>query len=179
MQLNKLLKGLALALPILTLAACGSSKNATESTENMGTELNQEELTVDGTLVTPLEQEDSSMSEEQMSNIDLRQSYTLLFEYDDFAVSQQYGDVLKAHADYLLSNPDVKVIVEGHTDQRGTPEYNISLGERRADAIVKYLQVLGVPAAQIALVSYGEEKPLQLGHAEGDYDKNRRAVLIY
>ena len=87
--------------------------------------------------------------------------------------------MLAAHAAYLSKNVDMKVTVEGHADERGTPEYNIALGERRAQAVAKYLQALGVQADQISIVSYGEEKPLLLGQSEDVYAKNRRAVLVY
>ncbi|MGQ7179132.1 peptidoglycan-associated lipoprotein Pal, partial [Escherichia coli] len=84
-----------------------------------------------------------------------------------------------AHANFLRSNPSYKVTVEGHADERGTPEYNISLGERRANAVKMYLQGKGVSADQISIVSYGKEKPAVLGHDEAAYSKNRRAVLVY
>ncbi|MGL4959463.1 MAG: OmpA family protein, partial [Plesiomonas sp.] len=72
-----------------------------------------------------------------------------------------------------------KVVVEGHADERGTPEYNIALGERRASAVKMYLQGRGVNAEQVSIVSYGKEKPAVLGHTEDAYAKNRRAVLVY
>ena len=89
------------------------------------------------------------------------------------------GLMLAAHASYLSKNPALKVTIEGHADERGTPEYNIALGERRAEAVSNYLQALGVQADQISIVSYGEEKPLLLGQSEDVYAKNRRAVLVY
>lgn len=179
MQVNKLLKGLAIALPIFTLAACGSSKSSTESMEMESNKGQVATDAMDATLVTPLGGAQGDLTPEQVRNNELRQSHTVLFEYDNFSVLPQYEDVLEAHAQFLLENPTVQVIVEGHTDARGTPEYNISLGERRANAIATYLQVMGVPVAQISLVSYGEEKPMLLGHTEADYSKNRRAVLVY
>ncbi len=87
--------------------------------------------------------------------------------------------VLQANAKYLRSNPDARVVVEGHTDERGTPEYNIALGERRARSVARYLQNLGVDVNQISVVSYGEEKPVDPGHDESAWSKNRRAVLNY
>ena len=87
--------------------------------------------------------------------------------------------MLDAHAAFLRNNPSYKVTVEGHADERGTPEYNIALGERRANAVKMYLQGKGVSADQISIVSYGKEKPAVLGHDEAAYAKNRRAVLVY
>jgi peptidoglycan-associated lipoprotein len=79
----------------------------------------------------------------------------------------------------LIKNPGQKVMIEGHCDERGTPEYNIALGERRAKAVAQYLQSLGVVAEQISTVSYGEEKPVDLSRTNEGFAKNRRAVLVY
>ena len=83
------------------------------------------------------------------------------------------------HADFLVKNPSVKVLVEGHADERGTPEYNIALGESRGKSVAKYLQSLGVSDSQISVVSYGEEKPMIKSRTEEAFAKNRRAVLVY
>lgn len=175
MQVNKVLKGLAVVLPMFTLAAC-SSTTSNGTTDSMPPEMTESSTS---TLVTPVKPGQDNFTEEEIRNNQLRQSHTVLFTYDTFSVLPQYEDVLDAHAQFLLENPKVIVVVEGHTDERGTPEYNISLGERRANAVARYLQALGVPASQMNIVSYGEEKPLVLGHTEEDYKKNRRAVLIY
>ena len=79
----------------------------------------------------------------------------------------------------MRENPDAHIIIEGHTDERGTPEYNIALGERRARAVARYMQNLGVDVNQLSIVSYGEEKPLVVGHNENAWAKNRRAVINY
>ena len=86
---------------------------------------------------------------------------------------------MQAHAQYLRDNPDSRIIIEGHTDERGTPEYNIALGERRARAVARYMQNLGVDVNQLSIVSYGEEKPVDPGHTENSWQKNRRAVINY
>ncbi|USH03489.1 peptidoglycan-associated lipoprotein Pal [Grimontia kaedaensis] len=173
MQVNKVLKGLAVALPMFTLAACSSSDSSTDST---GTETNSGSQT---TVVTPVDGGQGGLTEQEIRNNELRQSQTVYFSFDDYSVLPQFEDMLDAHAEFLRANADIKVVVEGHADERGTPEYNIALGERRANAVAKYLQALGVPASQISIVSYGEEKPLVLGQGEEAYAKNRRAVLVY
>ena len=86
---------------------------------------------------------------------------------------------MQANARYLRSNPDARVVIEGHTDERGTPEYNIALGERRARSVARYMQNLGVDINQMSVVSYGEEKPVDPGHNESAWSQNRRAVLNY
>ncbi|MCQ1056488.1 peptidoglycan-associated lipoprotein Pal [Photobacterium sp. DNB23_23_1] len=176
MQLNKVLKGLAIALPMFTLAACSSSDSTDSSAAS---ETNTGSTTEQSTVVTsPVEQE-PVLSEQELRSQQLRQEQTIYFKFDNAEIQPDYQDMLTAHAEYLRDNAAVKVIVEGHADERGTPEYNIALGERRANAVAKYLQALGVSASQISIVSYGEEKPLVLGHTEADYAKNRRSVLVY
>ncbi|AJR08010.1 peptidoglycan-associated lipoprotein Pal [Photobacterium gaetbulicola] len=176
MQLNKVLKGLAIALPMFTLAACSSSESTDSSAAS---ETNTGSTTEQSTVVTsPVEQE-PVLSEQELRSQQLRQEQTIYFKFDNAEIQPDYQDMLTAHAEYLRDNAEVKVIVEGHADERGTPEYNIALGERRANAVAKYLQALGVSASQISIVSYGEEKPLVLGHTEADYAKNRRSVLVY
>jgi peptidoglycan-associated lipoprotein len=109
----------------------------------------------------------------------LQRDNTIYFGYDSNEIQGQYADLLDTHSSYLRENPSVKVLIEGHTDERGTPEYNIALGERRAKAVAKYMQTLGVQADQLSIVSYGEEKPQDPGHSEDAFAKNRRAVLVY
>ena len=88
-------------------------------------------------------------------------------------------ETLRKQASYLRKNKNLNVTVEGHADERGTPEYNIALGERRAKAVVTYLENMGVNASQLTVVSYGEEKPMIKDRSENAFAKNRRAVLVY
>ncbi len=81
----------------------------------------------------------------------------------------EFIETLQAHGAFLTANPSVRITVEGHSDERGTPEYNIALGERRAVAVVQYLQNLGVSSGQISTVSYGEEKPVDMSRSEQAY----------
>ena len=109
----------------------------------------------------------------------LRDNNTIYFRYDSDQIQDEYVSVMQAHAQYLRDNPDSRIIIEGHTDERGTPEYNIALGERRARAVARYMQNLGVDVNQLSIVSYGEEKPVDPGHAESNWQKNRSAVINY
>ena len=109
----------------------------------------------------------------------LRENNTIYFNYDSESIQDQYVGVLQAHAQYLRDNPDSRIIIEGHTDERGTPEYNIALGERRARSVARYMQNLGVDVIQLSIVSYGEEKPAVQGHSESSWSRNRRAVINY
>lgn len=109
----------------------------------------------------------------------LRDNNTIYFKYDSDQIQDAYVSVMQAHAQYLRDNPDSRIIIEGHTDERGTPEYNIALGERRARAVARYMQNLGVDVNQLSIVSYGEEKPVVPGHSESAWQQNRRAVINY
>jgi peptidoglycan-associated lipoprotein len=103
----------------------------------------------------------------------------IYFAYDSDRIAPQYEGLIQSHATFLRNHPEITVIIEGHTDERGTPEYNVALGERRAKSVALYMQNLGVAATQMSIVSYGEEKPLDLGITEESFAKNRRAVLSY
>ncbi len=179
MQLNKVLKGLLIALPVLAVTACSSSDDAANAS---GAETNQSTSGttggVDTTVVSPMGS-NGQLSEQELKEQALRESQTIYFAFDNATIAGDYEAMLAAHASYLSKNPSINVTVEGHADERGTPEYNIALGERRAEAVAKYLEALGVQKSQISIVSYGEEKPLLLGQSEEVYAKNRRAVLVY
>jgi len=102
----------------------------------------------------------------------------IYFDFDSSAITDAAMPMLKAHAEYL-SSKGASITLEGHADERGTREYNIALGERRADAVRRVLMANGVNANQIKVVSYGEERPALLGHDESAWSKNRRAELMY
>jgi peptidoglycan-associated lipoprotein len=101
------------------------------------------------------------------------------FEYDSYVVSAEYRPVVEAHAQYLAQNPGAAVTLEGHADERGSREYNIALGERRAEAVKQIMLALGAAPQQITSVSFGEEKPLQDCHEESCWWQNRRVEIIY
>lgn len=171
MQLNKILKGLVIALPLLTVAACSSSDDAANASDS--------QTTAQETAMTTPVDESAALSEQEQMEQQLRENSTVFFKFDTSEISSEYEDILAAHAKFLSNTPDVNVTIEGYADERGTPEYNIALGERRAEAVSKYLQALGVQSNQISIVSYGEEKPLEMGQTEAAYSKNRRAVVVY
>lgn len=103
----------------------------------------------------------------------------IYFQYDSNDVLPEYVSIISAHAQYLTSHPQRSITLEGNTDERGTREYNIALGERRAQAVAKLLKVQGVSDSQVQTVSYGEEKPASPGHDEQAYQLNRRAEIVY
>lgn len=103
----------------------------------------------------------------------------IYFDFDSDAVKAEYRPIIEAHAKYLLAHADAKMVVQGNTDERGTREYNLSLGQRRSVAVKKALNLLGVQDKQIETVSYGEEKAAVNCADEDCYQKNRRADIVY
>ena len=104
---------------------------------------------------------------------------SIYFDLDSFDVKPEFRPIVEAHATYLRKNPGRKVVVEGNTDERGSREYNLSLGQKRAEAVKKMLSLLGVPESQLEAVSFGEEKPKAVGKDDASYAENRRGDLSY
>ena len=102
----------------------------------------------------------------------------IYFDYDSSTIKPEYVEILRAHARYVATTPKAKVMLEGHTDERGTREYNLALGERRANATKNFLVALGVDAARIETISYGKERPAVLGSNEEAWAQNRRGVMV-
>jgi peptidoglycan-associated lipoprotein len=103
----------------------------------------------------------------------------IYFDYDKAEIKSEYVAVIGAHAKFLNGNVNRKIRLEGHTDERGSREYNIGLGERRAQQVRRALMLQGVTEAQVMTVSYGEERPAASGSDEEAYSKNRRVEMSY
>ncbi len=104
---------------------------------------------------------------------------TVFFDFDSYVVKDEYRSVVEANAKLLTGDRKKKVSVQGHTDERGGSEYNLALGQRRAEAVVKSLALLGAGSDQMEAVSFGKERPADTGHDEAAYAKNRRAEIVY
>lgn len=189
MAKSKLLTAAAIS-SALVLGACtgnvdDTDTGATETTETTVEELDTLELTTEEDTVeldvteeipeTVIELEDT-VEDVYNELLDLTLVY---FDFDKADIRPEFRDMLDAHAAFLVANPTQMVVLEGHADERGTREYNLGLGERRAKQVAAYLQVKGVSAAQIDTVSYGEEKPLAIGKTEAEYSQNRRVEIVY
>jgi peptidoglycan-associated lipoprotein len=107
------------------------------------------------------------------------QHRVVYFDFDVGDVRQDQRQILDANAAYLAKNQQLKVRLEGHADERGSREYNLALGERRAQSVKRYLGMMGVQEIQINTLSYGEEKPVSEGHDESSWQRNRRVEIIY
>jgi peptidoglycan-associated lipoprotein len=103
----------------------------------------------------------------------------IYFDFDSAQVRTDYVDVIAAHGQYLASHPNQHVRLEGHTDERGSREYNLGLGEYRAQTVSQMLKLEGVDGAQLELISYGEEMPAAFGHDEESWELNRRVEIVY
>lgn len=178
MRLNKTIKALAIALPMMTLAAC-SSNSETDEQSSVDTNAQTATSTQESVEVMAAKREAEIAEQKRQQLEQLRSEHIVYFDFDKSVVNAEFSAILDAHAAFLIENSNVSVLIEGHADERGTPEYNIALGERRAKAVVTYLENMGVSSSQLSVVSYGEEKPMVKDHSEAAFAKNRRAVLVY
>ena len=103
----------------------------------------------------------------------------IYFEFDSNALTPEAQRIVEAHAEYLAGNPGMAVVLEGHADERGTREYNLALGERRANAVANLFQAMGVMADAVRSISYGEERPVAMEHDESAWSLNRRVEILY
>ncbi|MFP3558260.1 peptidoglycan-associated lipoprotein Pal [Paraburkholderia hospita] len=103
----------------------------------------------------------------------------IYFDFDNYTVKSDYQSLLEAHARYLRGHPTRHVVIQCNTDERGSSEYNLALGEKRSQAVLRGLETLGVPDSQLEARSYGKEKPVAPGHDEAAWAQNRRADLVY
>ncbi|MBN0986069.1 peptidoglycan-associated lipoprotein Pal [Amphritea pacifica] len=162
--------GKATALALTVVWAAGCSTTNTTDTDTMGSD------TAPATTTQAVS--DSSMSGTTMADVK-NLATVFYFDFDQTQVKPEAVAALRGHAKYLADNPSASVVLEGHADERGTREYNMALGERRAQAIARVLTVNGVSSSQIELVSFGEEKPVVMGHNESSWAQNRRVELKY
>jgi peptidoglycan-associated lipoprotein len=104
---------------------------------------------------------------------------SIYFEFDSFTVADQYKPTIEAHAKYMQQTRQARVTLQGHADERGSREYNIALGQKRADAVKRMMTLMGVPDSSIETVSFGKEKPRNPGHDEAAWAENRRVDIVY
>jgi len=126
-----------------------------------------------------------SSSSASISGTPTRTSYAMpaarsvYYEFDKAEIKSEGVKTIEANAQYLRAHPEVKVKVEGNADERGSREYNLALGQRRADAVSKRMAILGIPTDRIEAVSFGKEKPKVTGHDESAWSENRRSDIVY
>jgi len=169
-------KSITIAVLVVLLAACG--KNAVKSDQTASEPVPTSSDSTHGAAGTSgVSGTDLTPKEARMAG--LLQQLTIYFDYDSSEIRSDFNEMLKAHARQLQQNPNLRVRLEGHADERGSREYNIALGERRAQAVRQVLQLQGASSTQLSTVSYGEERPKSLGHDETSWAQNRRVELVY
>ncbi len=178
MKLNHTLKSALLLFMLSTIAACTSTSDETntEAISEPG------ETGIEATTRRTRELEEEAQAraaaaEERMRRAALG-TRVFYFDFDIAEFRQADRDVLNFHAQDLAANRNKQIRIEGHADERGTREYNLALGERRANSVVNYLIVNGAARNQIEVVSYGEERPADRGGSETSYQRNRRVEII-
>ncbi len=181
-------KAFAMLLSVGLVAGC-SSTGDTMDEEGYGSDVAPLDQDGGSTVYSGADGDDVSSSglsddqrqaaQQQAEQEALRNITVFYFDFDTSEIKQEARDVLVAHARYLADNPRQNVRIEGHTDERGTKEYNLALGERRASAIQRFLIVNGASRGQLETISYGEEKPAVRGSSESAWAQNRRVELVF
>lgn len=170
--MNKLLIPVILAF---LLAACGSTP--VEDPNKGAPVVNLNPTTP--TPVTPPEVQTTGLPRELLDPKSILAKRVIYFDLDKYDIKDEFRDLVAAHAKFLTAHRDFRILVQGHTDERGSSEYNLSLGQKRSDAVKKALLLLGVKEEQIESVSLGKEKPAAEGHDETAWSQNRRAHILY
>lgn len=165
---NKFLLSL-LGLTALALVACGGGEATKPGVDDKSV----------GTDATGTGTQEGVSGKSLGARADLLGKRRVYFAFDSSAVDDENRAIVEAHAAHLAANKGIKVVFEGHADERGSREYNLALGERRAQAVERMVRLLGVDANRIKVVSYGEEKPVANDHNEAAWALNRRVEIIY
>lgn len=168
-----------LLLTALVVAGC-SSKNVQEEDPNAMDSRPAQPVVVDNTQTSGIN--DSNINGSQFGSNAygvIPAERVIYFDFDSSQIRAEAEALLQAHAAYLTANPSVIVRLEGHADERGSREYNLALGEQRANAAKRLLNILGVSEVQMTTLSYGEEMPLEFGHNEASWQRNRRVEIVY
>jgi peptidoglycan-associated lipoprotein len=179
MQTVKVLKfGLAMLLSATLVACASNDTDDMASADNSGAMTSSSSSSTGSSATTSGTDPNAGLSQAQIRERDNAMRTTVFyFEFDRSDLSAEARAALVHHANYLKANPSTRYRLEGHADERGTREYNLALGERRAQAIERYLQVQGVSSNQLETISYGEENPVDPGISEAAYAKNRRVEI--
>jgi len=176
MRASNVAKAAALALSVAFAAGCSTTGTTTDTGST--TDVSSTDSTATQGAATDSGVTGKSLEQQQREALaSLRTVF--YFDFDKSTVQADGMADLEGHARYLSANPNANVRLEGHADERGTREYNMALGERRALAVARFLQVNGVSPSQIETISYGEEKPAVLGHDRSAWAQNRRVELKY
>jgi peptidoglycan-associated lipoprotein len=164
-------------LAVAALAALGGCASQAEKSE--GVQTTSARPSVTPSAVAPPTQRPSYADRPWEDSSSPLYRRVIYFDYDSSEIRPEFIPNLQAHAGYLASHTATRVTLEGHTDERGTREYNLALGDQRAQTVQRYMLAEGVRADQLATLSFGEEKPVAAGHDEANWSQNRRVELAY
>ena len=177
------MKNIALAAAVavaLGLAGCAKDTSQAKIEDRNPPAQQQQPRTQDSTAGRATPQDQSRVSGNELTDPNSPLSKrSVYFDFDSNEVKDQYRGLLQAHARYIGDHRDARVRIEGNTDERGSREYNLALGQRRAEAVKRIMAVMGADGARIETISYGEEKPKNPGHDEAAWQENRRADIKY
>ena len=180
-------KWIIVAFAIAAIAGCSSTgtqdaapvedKATTDTTPATGSGATTSGATTAGVGGTPVQGAGAASALKDPKNILSKRS--VYFDYDQFVIKDEYKALIEAHAKYLQANRSARATLQGNTDERGTREYNIALGQKRADAVKKLMILLGASEIQVETVSFGKEKPRREGHDEPSWAENRRVDILH
>ncbi|MAK92487.1 MAG: peptidoglycan-associated lipoprotein [Oleibacter sp.] len=180
MQTTALYKTLGLALCAAFISACSSTGDVEEGTSSEATATETEaEAEATQAVDTAAVDGESLEAEAAAAQAALLEQTVFYFDFDESTIKSESKAALMAHAAYLAANGSAQVVLEGHADERGTVEYNLALGERRAMAVRRFLMANGASSSQMKVVSFGEERPAVMGSSAESYAKNRRVEVKY
>jgi peptidoglycan-associated lipoprotein len=173
MQIKKLAQAVIITLSIVAMSACTHTKKNSDAAMGMNN--------AGGSSSTSGIGEGTHYGSDSAagSSRKVTAKNTYYFDYDRSNVRDSDKPAIYAQADYLLAHPNAKIILEGHTDPRGSREYNVGLGERRAQAVSDILKNKGVNPSQIRILSYGSERPASTGRSESEFQLDRRSIVVY
>ena len=164
-----------IGLSIAVLAGCATTNTTNEPSADAPASTRSESASS-----SPANADSSASTTSTARQTDTQETDKVVrFAFNSSDLDEESTRIVEEHARYLVANPDAKIRIEGHADERGTREYNLALGERRAKAVAKVLRVLGVGSDRIETRSYGEEKPVAMLHDESAWSQNRRGEFVY
>ncbi len=173
-------------LSSLLIMGCTNQGEGIENQTEPGVISGQQNGAADGSAISGSDVEASVIADESLTVQQMLDepdsplaTRVIYFDYDSAKVSDESLGILEAHGNFIASNGNVSVRLEGHTDERGSREYNIALGDRRAQSVRRILLFQGASSDQLDTISYGEEQPAVLGHEESAWSRNRRVELVY
>ena len=178
MQGNKFLKLSVIVLSLLTLAACSSSGETEDAGTSASTSSSAGSSGSGSTAQTSGAGSSGQLTQEQIRTQNALRQTVFYFDFDVAEFKPEDRQTLTYHARDLAANANKRIRLEGHADERGTREYNLALGERRANGILNFLIVNGASRTQIEVVSYGEERPAAMGETEQAWARNRRVEIV-